>query len=134
MPAEYESLNNALIACVKAAGGSSRVGPKLFPEKLADAAQRALLDHLNPERPAKLSPEQVLLIMRLARERGCHDGINYIADQLGYAEPTPIEPKDELADLIRQYIAKKDEGTKAESKIDTLLSQFVAKRPELRSA
>lgn len=97
-----EGLNQALIECVKAAGGSALIGKKLFPEKLAEAAQRALLDCLNEERPAKLSPDQVLLVLRLAREKGYHQGIAYILADLGYAPTTPIEPKDEAAELQRQ--------------------------------
>lgn len=99
-----ESLNQALIACITAAGGSKKVGPLLWPEKLQDAAQRALLDCMNEDRPAKLSPEQVLLILRLARAAGFHEGMNFIAGDLGYGTPVPIEPKDEAADLMRQYI------------------------------
>lgn len=97
-----EGLNQALIECVKAAGGSSNVGRKLFPEKTPESAQRALLDCLNEDRPAKLSPEQVLLILRLARAKGFHDGIGFILADLGYAPTTPIEPKDEAAELGRQ--------------------------------
>jgi hypothetical protein len=97
-----EGLNQALIECVKAAGGSANVGRKLFPEKTPESAQRALLDCLNEDRPAKLSPEQVLLILRLARAKGFHDGISFILSDLGYAPTTPIEPKDEAAELGRQ--------------------------------
>lgn len=99
-----ESFNDALIACVKACGGSKQVGPALWPEKAPDAAQRALLDCLNEERPAKLAPEQVLLILRLARAKGCHEGMDFIATELGYAPPVPIEPRDEMAELQRQFI------------------------------
>ena len=99
-----DSLNEALVACVKAAGGSANVGPKLWPEKQREAAQRLLLDCLNDERPAKLSPEQVLLVLRLAREKGFHGGINFIAADLGYGVPAPLDPRDEAADLMRQYI------------------------------
>jgi hypothetical protein len=99
-----EGLNQALIECVKAAGGSANVGRKLFPEKTPESAQRALLDCLNEDRPAKLSPEQVLLILRLARAKGFHDGIGFILADLGYAPTTPIEPKDEAAELSRQAV------------------------------
>ena len=37
-----DSMNDALIALVKALGGSKVVGPMLWPEKMADAAQRVL--------------------------------------------------------------------------------------------
>lgn len=98
-----ESLTQALVDCVKAAGGSKVVGPLMFPEKAPDSAQRALLDCLNDDRPAKLSPDQVLLVLRLARAAGYHDGINFIAADLGYGTPIPIEPRDEVADLMRAF-------------------------------
>jgi hypothetical protein len=99
-----DSLNEALIASVKAAGGSKQVGPKLWPEKTPDAAQRLLLDCLNEERPAKLSPEQVLLVMRLSRAAGFHGALDFILSDLGYAPTQPVEPRDEAAELMRQYI------------------------------
>jgi hypothetical protein len=100
----YESLNEALIGCVKALGGSKQVGPQLWPEKAPDSAQRMLLDCLNDERAAKLSPEQVLLILRLARSKGHHDGVAFILSDLGYAAPVPVDPRDEAAELQRQFM------------------------------
>lgn len=98
-----ESLNDALIACITAAGGSKQVGPLLWPEKAPESAQRMLLDCMNEDRPAKLSPEQVLLVLRLARSKGYHDGMNFIAADLGYGTPVPVEPRDEVADLMRAF-------------------------------
>lgn len=97
-----DGLNQALIDAVKAAGGSAAVGRKMFPEKSPEAAQRALLDCLNEDRPAKLSPEQVLLVLRLARAKGHHGAIAFILTDLGYAPTTPIDPKDEASELTRQ--------------------------------
>jgi hypothetical protein len=98
----YETLTDALVDCVRAAGGSKQVGPKLWPEKTPECAQRTLLDALNDDRPAKLSPDQMLLVLRLARERGHHAGIQHILADLGYSPTSPIEPKDEAAELTRQ--------------------------------
>lgn len=100
----YESFNEALIDCVKAAGGSKQVGPLLWPEKTPESAQRMLLDCMNEDRPAKLSPEQVLLVLRLARAKGMHDGMAFILGDLGYAPPVPIDPRDEAAELQRQFM------------------------------
>jgi hypothetical protein len=52
-----ESFNDALIECVKAAGGSKAVGVALWPAMGVEAAQRRLLACLNPERNEKLGPE-----------------------------------------------------------------------------
>lgn len=99
-----ESINEALIECVKAAGGSKTVGGKLWPEKMADAAQRHLLNCLQEGRAERLSPDQVLLVFRLAREAGCHVGMHYMASALGYTQPEPVCPRDEAAELQRQFL------------------------------
>lgn len=100
-----ETLNDALIECVKACGGSKTVGGSLFPEFASDQAQRKLLDCLNPDRPHKLSPEQMLLLMRMARTKGCHVGMEFLCRELGYSAPQPVEPRDEMADLMRDFNA-----------------------------
>jgi hypothetical protein len=100
-----DDINDALIEAVKAAGGSANVGAKLWPEKTPQSAQRLLLDCLNPERPAHLTPDHVMLIARMARAKGHHGVIEFMADGLGYSRPTPTEPRDEAAELQRQFIA-----------------------------
>lgn len=100
-----DSLNTALVECVKALGGSGKVGPKLHPEKSPDAAQRALLDQLNPDRPAHLTPDQMIFILRLARAKGYHGGMEWLCTDLHYAPPVPSDPVDEVAELQRQFIS-----------------------------
>lgn len=102
--APFESLNEALIACVKAAGGSKVVGHKLWPEKLVDAAQRHLLNCLNDGKAERLAPEQVLLVAKLARDGGCHAYADFVNQSLSYAAPVPIEPKDEADQLRRELL------------------------------
>lgn len=99
------TLNTVLIDCVRAAGGSKKVGPALWPEKTPEQAQRALLDCLNEDRPAHLKPEQVLLVLRLARAAGYHAGVGWVLDALGYAPTTPLQRADEAAELQRQFLA-----------------------------
>ena len=101
---EFESLNDALIECVKAAGGSKHVGNKVWPDKTIDAAQRHLLNCLNEGKAERLTPDQALLIARMARTKGCHAFAEFMNADLGYAAPVPLEPKDEAAELKRQFI------------------------------
>ena len=104
MSDEQRSLNEVLIECVTAAGGSKVVGAKLWPEKLVDHAQRALLDALNDDRPHVLKPDQVLMVAELARAAGCHAFMGYCAGRLHYQAPVPREPRDELAELQRAFV------------------------------
>ena len=99
------TINEALIECVKAAGGSKTVGAALWPEKAPDAAQRLLLDCLSDDRPQKLAPEQLMLVAKLARDRGCHALACHVAEALSYAEPVPIKPNDEADELRRQVLS-----------------------------
>lgn len=124
-----ETLNDALKACITACGGSKQVGPLLWPEKAPDAAQRLLLDCFNDDRPAKLSPEQVLLVLRMARAKGCHEGIKFIAADLGYSIPVPIDPRDEAADLMRAFT---DSIAKQESLVERM--EKAASRLNMRAA
>lgn len=127
-----DSLNDILIDCVKALGGSKQVGPMLWPEKTPDTAQRTLLDCLNPERSAHLTPEHVLLILRKARQAGYHEGIGYILSDLGYAPTTPVEPRDEAAELQRQFIEAMKGLQSMAARLEQL--QQPADRPALRAA
>ena len=114
------SLTLALVDAVKALGGSKVVGCKLWPEKAPDAAQRLLLDCLNDDRPAHLTPEHVLLILRLARQRGHHGAVAWLLASLGYAPPQPVEPRDEAADLQRQFIEASRMMSQLASRIERL--------------
>lgn len=127
-----ESINDALIEVVKALGGSKQVGAMLWPEKAPDAAQRALLDCLNPDRPARLSPEQMVLLMRKARQAGFHAAAEWLMCDLGYARPVPLEPAEEMAALQRDFL----QATQALTSMAGRLEQMhaIINRPPLRDA
>lgn len=93
----YESLDDALADLVKDLGGPKRVGPLLWPAKDPDAAARLLADCFNADRPARLSPEQAMFVMRLGRQAGKHKAIDWLLAELHYAPTRPVDPRDEVA-------------------------------------
>lgn len=102
-PLFCEDIYEALRTIGQAYGGPKRVGALLWPElPIAQAAQR-WNDCLNRTRPEKLDPEQVLAVLKIGRQIGCHAGTHFIAEQCGYRFE-PIEPEDERAALQREYI------------------------------
>lgn len=123
-----ESLDDALVECVKAAGGSKVVGARLWPAKLVDAAQRHLLNCLKEGRAEHLKPDEVLLILRMAREAGCHTGMAFLAQSLGYAIPQPVEPRDEVAQLQRDFIAANAEMRARAERLEALLLAQAAQK------
>lgn len=100
----HESLNDALRDVVQVLGGTKKVGAQMRPEKSPDEAARWLNDCLNPERREKFDPDQVLWLLREGSKVGCHSGIHFICSESGYAPAQPVEPKDALAELQRQFI------------------------------
>lgn len=100
-----ETLNDALIEAVKAAGGSKAVAVALWGSASGvDTVQRRLLATLNPERAEKLSTDEIVAVMKMARDHGCHAPMRYLAATLSYAEPVPVQPRDEADELKRQFI------------------------------
>jgi hypothetical protein len=125
-----ESLADALREVVRACGGSKPIGARLWPEKAPETAGRLLQDCLNDARPEKLSPEQVLLIARMGRERQCHAVMQYLARESGYADPQPIEPEDERAILQRQFI----ESTRLQAQLVDRLERLHPTLTQVRRA
>lgn len=99
------TLSEVLKQAVIRLGGSKHVGGLLWPEKQITQAARLLCNCLDDHRAEKLSPDQALLILKKANEAGYHDAMHSICDMLGYSKPTPIEPKDEKAQLQKDFIA-----------------------------
>lgn len=117
-----ESLNEALRDAVRACGGVKVVAGRLWPEKSPEAAARLLSDCLNEHRAERLCPDQLMLLARMARERGCHVVMQYLCAELSYAPPVPVEPETELAGLLREYLATRKAGDKLEQRIEKLRS------------
>lgn len=117
-----ESFDDALVECVKACGGSKAVGVALWPSKGIEAAQRHLLSCLNPDRNEKLGPDEVLHVLRLARDKGCHIGMQYLAASLCYAEPVPTDPKDELTELLRRANELNEQVLRSNAQIARLMT------------
>lgn len=99
----HEDWRDALRHVVKALGGHDAVGVELWPAKTRHAAGAWLSDCLNPERPAKLDLEELLQILRMGHAKGVHLGLHYLCDELGYCRPSPVEPHDQEAELLRQW-------------------------------
>lgn len=118
----YESITDALRDTVRACGGPKVVACKLWPEKAPYAAARLLADCLNEHRAERLSPDHVMMLARMGKDHGCHAILHYQCAELGYTVPTPVEPRDEAAELQRQYIEATRALLKMSERIERLRS------------
>jgi hypothetical protein len=100
-----ESLLDACTSVIKALGGFKVVGPIFWPEKTSEQAANHLRDCVNADNRAVLHPEQILMLMRMGKKKGCHAIAAYMLRDCGYADPVPVEPEDEKAALQREFNA-----------------------------
>lgn len=116
----FDDIEDAMREVIRMAGGPKNVGTRLWPEVDPDKAARRLMDCLNDTRREALSPAQVLLVMKIGRQVGCHSAMNYIARECGYADPQPIEPEDEVSRLQRDYVEATKALLKMAERIETM--------------
>lgn len=97
----FTDWNEALDAVVHALGGFKKVGTMLRPEleQKPGAAAQWLRDCLNAERAERLNPDQVFMLLRLARAAGYHAAKHWMDAELGYEQGRPLKPEDEVATL-----------------------------------
>jgi len=100
----YEDVNEALREVVNHLGGAKKVGVMLWPDKSVEQAHPLLLACFNTERRERLTPEQVVLLLKWGREQGCHAALHFICDTTGYHRPDPINSEDEKARLQREFV------------------------------
>lgn len=104
IPLFVEDYNEAISATVQAIGGFKRIGAELKPDLPVESAGRWLHDCCNPDRREKLSPTELAYIRRRARQEGVHILAAFEMRDAGYSDPQPIEPDDERAALMREFV------------------------------
>lgn len=97
----FSDWNDALDGVVHALGGYKKVGVMLRPElsEKPVAAAQWLRDCLNPDKPERLNPDQVFLLLRIARREHYHAAKHWMDAELGYEQGRPLKPEDEAATL-----------------------------------
>lgn len=116
----YEDELDAARDAVKHLGGAKKVGPMVWPDKTPEAASRYLMDCLNGSRAERLSPSQLMLLMRLAREVGFHGLTAYLLREAGYAPPIPVEPQSEADVLSRQLESMLDKASALAGRLERI--------------
>lgn len=116
-----DDVHGALAEIVRALGGAEKVGRQLWPEKTAAAAAQGVRDCLNPERRERFNPEQVLLLFRMARLAGFHGAMHWFSDFCGYSHPEPIEPDDEHARLMREFVQASNKLEQLGARIERMM-------------
>jgi hypothetical protein len=104
----HDDIYDALRGAVEALGGTKRVGHALWPAKTIEEAGKHLDRCLLSTSAQKLSLEELMWIFTQSAAKGCHVIADHFGQAAGYRF-VPVEPKDEAAELQRQFIRSVDE-------------------------
>lgn len=114
----HDTYEDAIRDAVMSLGGFKRVGATLWPAMPADDAGRKLAHCLNTDKREKLDLGELQLIRREARKVGVHILASYEMRDAGYADPQPVNPEDEAAQLQREYIAAVKSMSAIQARLD----------------
>jgi hypothetical protein len=95
----YDAIHNAILSC----DGFKVVAGKLWPAMKPSSAYARLKSCVDEHKDEKLCMEEVLVIAKLAKERGNHALMQYLGDELGYSIQA-LEPEDERAAIQREFV------------------------------
>ena len=123
MSLHHESIADALREVIQAAGGPKAVGERMFPDMPIDHAASRVRDCLNHDRRDRFTPDQVMMVLRMGHQAGCHAGMIFIARELGYSDPVPVEPEDEVARLQREFVEASKSLMTMANKIERMQSR-----------
>jgi hypothetical protein len=99
----HESLEDSIKEVARVCGGTKKLAEHLWGANMGvQAANTRFLDCLNPDRPAKLSPAELMTIARLGRERGCDAVMRFLCAEVGYEMPAPLNREQEINEVQKQ--------------------------------
>ncbi len=103
---QQDTPEDVLRACINRLGGMKSVAVLLRPEfeERPEAAGRWLSDCLNDDKREKLSLQQVIFLLRRARDAGFHEAQAQWNRLCGYGPSAPLAPDVEAAEMRRQFM------------------------------
>lgn len=119
----HESIYDAMRDIVIGTGGMKAVGVDLWPSLSADKAGRDLADCLNPDNARTLDPVEMLWLLKRGRDAGIHTGMSFIARELAYAEPVPVDPETEKERLMREFIRESKASQARFARLEALIAK-----------
>lgn len=117
-PLFTESLYTALDDIVRACGGYKKVAGKLWPKKAT--GYHSLKNKLNPEHHEKFDLDELLLLLAMGREIGCHTAMYFLADETGYERPKVAAPKSPRQVWLERQARAAAEMLQAQQELDRL--------------
>lgn len=113
LPLFVEDVHDAVKGAVAALGGAKKAAEMMWPNQ--PGKDKALLDCLNPNNDRKLGLDEIMALLKFARQAGYHQAKHWIDEELGYEPTPPKDPhveRDRLADALERAASSFTELTR----------------------
>lgn len=117
----HETLEDALKDVVVALGGPKKVGSQLWPALPIEDAARKLNHCLDRDKPNKLSPDELLWLLRAGVEAGCLTPLTFINRFCKCEDAKPLDPETEKERLMREFMHAQRQMALMAGRLETLL-------------
>lgn len=107
-PLFHDDFNDALSNAVKALGKQEVIARELWGPSKRSPGQY-LSDCLNPEREAKLAIDEIVTLLKWAREKGIHWAMHALCEEVGYEKPDVAPAITERQKRARRFKELADE-------------------------
>ena len=98
-----DALKDVLIAKYKK-GWAQKAAADMFQTESPIEKGKWIEHALDPNRAEKLALCDLLFILKIGREIGCHVAMYFLTDDCSYTRPTTTDPEDQKAELQRNII------------------------------
>lgn len=99
-PLWTEDILKAMDDVVRACGSYDQVAGVLWPT--VKTGYNKLKNKLNPDHHERFNEDEIIHLLTLGREIGCHTAIYHICDEVGYERPKLAAPKSRRTEILER--------------------------------
>ena len=117
-PLFTEDFLTALDDVVRAVGTYQQVAGRLWP--CQKTAYNRLKNKLNPDHHEQFHPDEVIGLLKIGRDIGCHTAIYHLCDEAGYERPREAAPKSPRTVILERQAELASEQARLQRDLDRI--------------
>lgn len=111
-----EDFLSALDDVVRARGSYQQVAGEIWPH--TKTAYNKLKNCLNPDHHEKFGPDEIIALLRIGREIGCHTAMFHLCRETGYENPKEAAPRSAETEILERQASLRTEDARLSRELD----------------
>lgn len=117
-PLWTEDFLKALDDVIRARSSYQKVAGELWPG--IKTGYNKLKNKLSPDHHERFNEDDIIALLKIGREIGCHTALYHLCDEVGYERPMVAAPKSPRTELLEKQAALAAEAARIQREIDRL--------------